>query len=131
MSWTGGVMFRLGVKVQGRPLIRLGTVGARTGKRRTTVLGSFPVGDKSDAWVIVASNSGSARHPGWAHNLAGNPGAATVDAGDGEVAVAVELLTGAERDSMWSEVVELAPGYGRYTEKTDREIPIFRLNARI
>jgi hypothetical protein len=26
--------------------------------------------------------------------------------------------------------VELAPGYGRYLEKTDREIPILRLSRR-
>jgi hypothetical protein len=26
--------------------------------------------------------------------------------------------------------VELAPGYGRYLEQTDREMPIFRLSRR-
>lgn len=130
MSWTGDLMFRFGAKIQGRPLVRLGTVGARTGKRRTTVLGSFPAGERTDGWVVVASNGGSARHPGWAYNLVKNPGGATVDAGDGEVPVDVELLAGAERVSTWRQVVELAPGYGHYTEKTDREMPIFRLIRR-
>jgi deazaflavin-dependent oxidoreductase (nitroreductase family) len=123
-------MFRLGFKVQGRPLIRLDTLGARSGKRRKAVLGSFPSEDKAEAWLVVASNAGSARHPGWAYNLAKNPGEATVDAGDGEAAVEVELLTGTERDATWQRIVDLAPGYGAYTQKTDREMPIFRLTRR-
>lgn len=130
MAPIGSLMFRLGARVQGRPLLRLGTVGARTGKRRQVVLGRFPDGERSDSWVVVGSAAGSARHPGWAHNLAKNPTAATVDVGDGEMAVNVDLLEGAERESMWNQVVEMAPGYGGYTEKTDRRLPIFRLTSR-
>ena len=130
MSGIGDLMFRLGVKIQGRPLVRLETVGARSGKQRATVLGSFPVGDRTDAWVVVASNGGSARHPGWAYNLVSNPDRATLDAGDGPVPVEVELLAGGERESTWDQVVALAPGYGRYTNKTDREMPAFRLTRR-
>jgi deazaflavin-dependent oxidoreductase (nitroreductase family) len=80
---------------------------------------------------VVASNAGSARHPGWAHNLAKYPDQARVDIGDGETAVDVELLAGAERESTWNGVVNTAPGYGAYRQKTDREIPIFRLTRRL
>jgi hypothetical protein len=31
---------------------------------------------------------------------------------------------------LFGQVVELAPGYGRYLEKTDREMSIFRLSRR-
>lgn len=121
-------MFRLGGKVQGRPLLRLSTVGARSGKRREAVLGWFPSeSDRRDSWIVVGSNAGSARHPGWAHNLAKSPDKASVDLGEGEIAVDVELLAGAERESAWNRVVDMAPGYGAYREKTDRQIPIFRL----
>jgi deazaflavin-dependent oxidoreductase (nitroreductase family) len=130
--WTGGVMFRLGMKVQGRPLLRLSTVGARSGQRRESFLGWFPSeSDRAEAWIVVASNAGSARHPGWAYNLAKYPDQARVDIGDGEIAVDVELLAGAERESIWNRVVNTAPGYGAYREKTDREIPIFRLTRRL
>lgn len=129
-SFIGDLMFRAGIRVQGRPLLRLGTVGARSGKARKSVLGWFPDDRRMDSWLVVASNAGSARHPAWAHNLATNPASATVDVGDGEVPVAVEMLTGAERDQVWSRVVSTAPGYGRYEEKTDREMPIFRLARR-
>ncbi len=123
-------MFRFGAKVQGRPLLRLTTKGAKSGKRRETVLGWFSDGDRDDSWFVVASNAGSARHPAWAFNLVKNPGDVLVDFGDGEFPVGTELLTGAERDSVWSQVVELAPGYGRYLKQTDREMPIFRLIRR-
>jgi deazaflavin-dependent oxidoreductase (nitroreductase family) len=123
-------MFRSGAKIQGRPLLRLTTKGAKSGSRRQSVLGSFPDGAQDGSWFVVASNGGSARHPAWAFNLAKNPGDALVDLGDGEFPVEAELLTGAERDSVWSQVVELAPGYDRYLEETDRELPIFRLSRR-
>ena len=126
MRWMEGLKVRFGAKVQGRPLLRLTTIGARSGARRETVLGWFDE-DRDDSWLVVASNGGSARHPAWAFNLAKNPGGVFVDIGGGEVPVEAQLLAGAERESVWNRVVELAPGYGRYLEKTDREIPIFRL----
>lgn len=123
-------MLRLGLKVQGRPLLRLTTIGAKSGRRRHTVLGWFSA-DNGHAWMVVASNAGSVRHPGWAHNLANSPDMAWIDVGDGkQVAVAAKLLTGAERQTAWAQIIELAPGYGRYAQKTDREIPIFKLVPR-
>ena len=130
MMGTGTLMFRFGAKVQGRPLLRLTTVGARTGKQREAVLGWFPDEGRSDSWLIVASNAGSARHPGWAFNLARNPDQVRVDVGDGDIPVSVEMLVGEEHKSMWRRVVEMSPGYGNYTKKTDRKMPVFRLTAK-
>ena len=78
----------------------------------------------------MGSNGGSARHPSWAHNLAKNPDSVIVDIGEGDIPATAEMLSGTERDEAWSRVVAMAPGYGRYTTKTDRELPIFRLSAR-
>ncbi len=121
-------MFRFGAKVQGQPLLRLSTVGARTGKRRSVVLGWFPDEDRPGSMLVVASNGGAPQHPGWAYNLARNPEQVVVDVGDGEYPVEVELLEGEVYDRAWNRVVERAHGYDRYTEKTDRKIPIFRLS---
>lgn len=126
LSPMGTLMFRMGRKIQGRPLARLESVGARSGKTRRVILGTFP-GGHPDSSVIVASNGGSASHPGWAYNLAANPNQVRIDTGEGLVAAEVELLEPEERDRMWNQVVEMAPGYRSYTEKTDREIPLFRL----
>ena len=130
MMGTGNVMFRRGWKVQGRPLLRLTTIGARTGQPRQTILGWFPDEAPGDSWLVVGSNAGSARHPAWAYNLASNPDSTTVDLGEGDVPATAQMLSGTERDEAWRRVVAMAPGYGRYTTKTDREMPIFRLSAR-
>ncbi len=130
MSGIGTLMWRFGAKVQGRPLLRLTTIGAKSGERRRTVLAWFPDDDRADSWLVVAANAGSPRHPAWAHNLAKNPDKASVDVGEGEVPVEAQLLTGAQRESAWVHVVELASGFGRYEDQTDREIPIFRLVSR-
>lgn len=130
LAFIGDLMFRFGGKVQGRPLLRLGTVGARTGKHRETVLGWFPDREREASWIVVASNAGSARHPAWAYNLAANPKEATVDMGGGKTRVDVELVGGSERRLIWNDVVEMAPGYRRYEEKADREMPMSRLTGR-
>ncbi|MEX0864405.1 MAG: nitroreductase family deazaflavin-dependent oxidoreductase [Acidimicrobiia bacterium] len=129
MMGTGNVMFGLGLKIQGRPLLRLHTVGAQTGEHRRAILACFPDDERSDSWLIVASNAGSARHPSWAHNLAKNPDLVTIDVGKESVEVRAQLLTADQRGLAWDRVVGLSPGYSSYTTKTDREIPIFRLTA--
>jgi deazaflavin-dependent oxidoreductase (nitroreductase family) len=124
-------MFRIGgrrMRVQGRPLLLLETVGARTGKRRQTTLGWFPDEDPARrSWLIVASAAGSASHPAWYVNLARRPDDVAIEVGGERVAVRPESLHGAERERAWSRVVALAPGYGKYARDTDREIPIVRL----
>ena len=115
------------MKVQGRPLLELTTVGARTGKRRRVLLGWFEDPTHPGACIVVGSNGGAARHPGWCHNLARNPGQAWAKVSGVETRVTPDTLHGAERADAWERIVSLAPGYGRYTEKTDREIPVIRL----
>ncbi len=116
------------MRVQGRPLVELETVGAKTGTRRHVVLGSFPeLAPSPSGWVVVASNSGSARHPAWFLNLAKHPDQVWIGSGKHRVKVAPETLKGAERDQAWHEVISLSPVYGRYETLTDRIIPIVRL----
>jgi deazaflavin-dependent oxidoreductase (nitroreductase family) len=125
-------MFRLAggrMKVQGRPLLLLATMGARTGRRRQTTLGWFPDEDASRrAWLIVASAAGAATHPAWYLNLARRPDDVSIEVGGERIAVRAQSLHGAERERAWTQVVALAPGYGKYARDTDREIPIVRLS---
>jgi deazaflavin-dependent oxidoreductase (nitroreductase family) len=117
------------MRVQGRPLVELETVGAKSGSRRYAVVGLFPeiAAALPSSWVVVASNAGSARHPAWFLNLAKNPGQAWITTGKRRIKVRPETLEGAERDRAWQEIASLAPGYGRYLGATDRVIPIVRL----
>jgi deazaflavin-dependent oxidoreductase (nitroreductase family) len=114
-------------RFRGFPLLMLTTVGARTGQPRRTVLGHFDDPANPRAWVIVASAAGSARHPAWYFNLAKHPDQVWIEVGDTKLKVRPTLLTGAERATAWQRVIAAAPSYADYTTKTDREIPIVRL----
>jgi len=109
----------------GFPTVLLTTVGAKTGKERTHVLGGFADGE--EAWLVVASKGGAPTHPGWFINLAKNPDKIWIEVGNRRLAVKAESLKGAEREEALARVAAIAPRYGGYQEKTDREIPVIRL----
>jgi len=113
------------MRVQGRPVLRLETIGARSGARRHAVLCWFP--EREDSWLIVASLGGSPRHPDWFHNLARNPDRVWIEVAQRRWKVRPESLRGAEREEAWRRIVAFAPGYAGYQEKTDRIIPVVRL----
>ena len=115
------------MRVMGRPLLLLTTLGAKSGKVRKTILASFPDGD--NAWLVVASSGGSAKHPAWYVNMARNPDRVSIEIGRRQFKVEPQSLRGAERAEAWRRIVSLAPGYAAYQEKTDREIPIVRLRV--
>jgi deazaflavin-dependent oxidoreductase (nitroreductase family) len=128
------------MRVQGRPVLVLTTVGAKTGKVRQVVLCWFPDGDHADnsssgtsdgatSWLVVASGAGSVKHPAWYVNLARNPDRVSIELAGRQIKVAPESLQGVERAEAWRQVVALAPGYAAYAQRTDREIPIVRLRA--
>jgi deazaflavin-dependent oxidoreductase (nitroreductase family) len=127
-------MFRLlgrRMRVQGRPLLLLTTTGAKTGRVRETTLGWFPDEEGGrESRLIVASAAGAASHPAWYVNLARRPDGATIEVDGRRFAVNADSLHGPERDRAWKRIVALAPGYGKYEQQTDREIPVVRLTPR-
>jgi F420H(2)-dependent quinone reductase len=100
------------------------TSGARTGRRRRTPLVGFL--EDSGTWLLIASNGGAQRHPQWVRNLARNPNA-NLEVEGQRMKVEAESLEGDERERTWSWLMQKAPLYGRYQEKTDRRIPLIRL----
>jgi deazaflavin-dependent oxidoreductase (nitroreductase family) len=109
----------------GVPTLMLETTGARSGRPRVAMVGYVEEG--AGAWLVVASLAGSARNPGWLHNLAANP-RATVELADGRrVPVDATTLAGAELQVAWVKVSEQAPEYAKYLSVTDREMSIVRL----
>lgn len=115
------------MRVQGQPLLMLTTVGARTGKRRHSMLARFADPGHPGTWLVVGSGGGSVRHPSWCYNLAKNPDQVWIHVGKQDLKVHPDSLHGSEREEAWKRVVSLAPGYGPYETKTNREIPIIRL----
>ncbi len=121
---TRGLMLWFGRRGGDKTVI-VTTVGAKTGRTHDVALGRFPEG--KDAFLIVASNAGSAKHPAWYINMARNPDKVWAEVGRRKFKVRPQLLKGAEREAAWQRVTAAAPGYAAYQKSTDREIPIIRL----
>ena len=124
------------MRIQGRPLVMLETVGGKTGATRHAIVGSFPdttaeasASRSVERWLVVASNAGSARHPGWFLNLAKQPDRVWIAKGKRRIKVRPETLGGVEREQAWKSITSLAPGYAHYEHTTDRSIPLVRLTA--
>ena len=111
--------------MMGFPTVLLTTVGARSGSERTHVLGGFADGD--EAWLVMASKGGAPTHPAWFINLAKSPDKIWLEIGNRKLRVVAKLLKGKEREDGLARIAAVAPRYGAYQKKTDREIPIIRL----
>ena len=105
------------------PIVVITSRGAKSG-----VLRKNPVMrvERDGKYLAVASMGGSPDNPEWYYNFVANP---EVDLQDGPEAKAyrARMLDGEERVDWWAYAVQTWPTYGKYQEKTDREIPIFLL----
>jgi deazaflavin-dependent oxidoreductase (nitroreductase family) len=124
MRVFNGVIAR-GMRFFGKHVLELTTVGAKTGRSRTVTLAWFPDGD--NAWLVVASFAGAAKHPAWYVNMAKNPDKVWIAVNGRRLKVRPESLRGAERTDAWRRITAVAPTYATYQVNTDREIPVVRL----
>jgi hypothetical protein len=53
----------------------------------------------------------------------------SLEVGNRKLKVVPMMLKGAEREAALAKVASIAPRYGGYQKKTDREIPVVRLKA--
>ena len=102
------------------PTLLLTTIGRKSGKARTVPLIYLADGE---AVVIVGSMGGAATHPDWWHNLRAEP-IAQVTIGGRTRHVRAEEARGAERERLWSRLVEIFPSFTSYQRATSREIPV-------
>ena len=112
-----------GADLQGRPVIVLTSVGARTGKIRKTPLMRV---EHDGVYAVVASLGGAPKNPVWYHNLKKNPHVELQDRGTKRDYIAREI-TGDEKAVWWDRAVEAWPDYAKYQTKTERQIPVFVL----
>ena len=112
-----------GTELQGKPVILLTTIGAKTGKIRKTPLMRV---EHAGEYAIVASLGGAPKHPVWYHNIKAHP---RVELQDGPVTKDYEAreVFGDEKSVWWERAVEAWPDYANYQKKTDRQIPVFVL----
>lgn len=121
-----------GKHVGGRPALLLTTKGRRSGVSRTVAL---IYTRRSDDLVVVASNGGSDRHPGWYHNAVADP-VVSVQIGRRRMQAIARVAEGGEREELWTLVNKnnrgLAPlmhrgasgRYDGYQTHTARTVPV-------
>jgi F420H(2)-dependent quinone reductase len=121
---TGG---RIGHHLPGHPpMLLLEHVGAKTRKRRTSGLTYMP----SDAsFVVVGSNGGRPRNPGWVYNLRAFPDT-EIQVGPDKVKVHAREADGDERQRLWPQVARYHPAWGRFQQHTQRDLPLVILTPR-
>jgi deazaflavin-dependent oxidoreductase (nitroreductase family) len=114
-----------GGDLRGRSVIVLTSVGAKTGKLRKTALMRV---EHDGVYAVVASLGGAPQNPAWYHNLKANP---HVELQDGAIRrdYAAREVTGDEKATWWKRAVEAWPDYATYQARTDRQIPVFVLDA--
>jgi deazaflavin-dependent oxidoreductase (nitroreductase family) len=106
------------------PHLMLTTIGNKSGEPRDAPLACWP--EESGSLLVVGSNFGRERHPGWTANLLKNP-EATVSFRGRRFPVTATLLTGDDRAKVWDLLLGNWPVYDRYTDKSGRELRVFRL----
>jgi F420H(2)-dependent quinone reductase len=120
---SGKIMGRMPT---GAPICLLTTTGRKSGQRRTVPLLYLADGDDL---IVVGSQGGAPRHPGWFLNLEANP-QGEVELGRRRVPVTARRLSDEERDRIWPRLVAIYPPYEEYRRGTTRSIPVVRLSQR-
>lgn len=111
-------------RASGMTVVRLTTIGRKTGAERVTMLTSPLV--EGDTVVLVASFRGGPSHPAWFHNLRAHPRVQAMRRGV-DMEMDAEILTGEARAELWERVTALEPRYADYQRRTEREIPLIVL----
>ncbi len=114
-----------GTTIRGLPVIVLTTRGAKSGKIRKTPLMRV---EHEGRYAVVASLGGAPKHPVWYHNIVADP---RVELQDGPVRqdMTAREVTGEEKTLWWGRAVAAYPDYADYQKRTEREIPLFVLEA--
>lgn len=119
---------KLGWKTAGMPVLKLTTVGRKSGEARTVMLTS-PV-QVGDTIVIVASKGGEDHHPAWYLNMLAQPEVQVEWKGDAAKTMIATTASAAEKAELWPKIVAAYKGYAGYQKRTERDIPLVFLNAK-
>ena len=101
---------RIGAKVGDAPVLLLTTTGRKSGEPRTAPIVYL---ERGEAMILIDTNAGNEKLPGWSHNLKANP-RAKVQVGSGKLAVTARVATGAEREELWRACNDQYAGFDEY-----------------
>jgi deazaflavin-dependent oxidoreductase (nitroreductase family) len=103
--------------------LRLTTVGRRSGRERSVILGYITDGE---ALCTMAMNGWGAAEPAWWLNLQAQP-EASVQTADGPLRVRGRAATGAERARLWERWREVDGGLDGYAARRPNETAVVLL----
>jgi len=104
-----------------KPICVLRHRGAKTGKARQTPLVYFTL---KDDVILVASNGGSSRHPGWYYNIRTHP-EVSLRVGKRGGVYRARVASDQERDAIWPLATRFYSGFAAYQRSAgDRRIPV-------
>ncbi|TDD48206.1 nitroreductase family deazaflavin-dependent oxidoreductase [Kribbella antibiotica] len=124
LTLSGG---KAGWQAADMPVLRLTTIGRKTGEPRSVMLTS-PLQEGSTL-IVVASRGGDDTHPAWFLNLRDNPAVDVMYQGEPAQRMNARVATAPERERLWPLVVADHKRYADYQSKTQREIPLVLLEA--
>jgi deazaflavin-dependent oxidoreductase (nitroreductase family) len=114
---TGGKVTVPGL-MAGLPVIMVTTTGARSGEERTMPLLGIPMGD---SLVIIGTNYGRERTPGWVYNLEKDPHA-TIGYNGRSIPVVSRLADEDETAEAFRRGAAVYGGYDKYRERIEGRV---------
>src|SRR5262245_34682343 len=118
---------RIGHRVGSTTHLLLTTRGRRSGRLRTVPLAYVEDGPH---WVVVGSNGGADRDPGWLFNLRADPNA-TVQVRGTRITVTAHEASRRQAMRLWTVMQTANPLLARYERWTARSLPIVVLEPRV
>lgn len=111
-------------KFKDATLLLLTVKGRKSGKEYAVPMQCMPDGDR---YIVFASHQGAPEDPDWYKNLMA-AGGAMVEVGAEKFDAKADLITGAERDELYSRHATVHPSFAQYEKNTTRVIPVVALN---
>ena len=117
-GWIGGNL--------GQPMVLMYTIGSKTGLERRVPLQYYPA--EPEGIMVLASNNGQPKAPGWYYNLKAHPDIEIV-VGRQKRRVHAEELSPERRAEVWPEMRRRNSAIDKYAAKAGRILPIMLLRT--
>ena len=114
---------RVGGNFEGKTLLLLHTMGAKSQQERINPVACIKDGDRL---AVIASKGGALTHPDWYYNIVANP-QVTVEVGAENFQALASVAEEPERTRLYNQMVEVMPGFDDYRRNTTRVIPVIVL----
>ncbi len=118
---SGGRFLWSPANKRGWGALRLTTVGRKSGKERSVIVGYLEEGANL---VLVAMNGWDEGHPAWWLNLKARPDAVVRLPGRDERAVRAREVAGEERERLWDRWAAVQPDYDGFAGRRSTDTPV-------